>query len=113
MAVALLAFAVTHEFGWLYWPAELQGDVRSVTQWPLVACLCALLALVARSRDVTAACVAVAVMSSTTAACSAVWIYAPWPVQPGQEQCSAHWGVPVLLVSVLAACLVLWRWPRG
>lgn len=114
IAALLLLLAGAHEFVWQLWPPELQGDVRNVTQWPLIGGLCGLVALLARHRLVAAACAAVVVMSSTTAACSAAWIYRPWPVAAGEDQCSASWGVPMLLWSGLAALLVLalWRWPR-
>lgn len=113
IAVLLLLTACSHEFVWQAWPFEVQGDVRAVTQWPLIAVLCFLVAFLARDRIVTAACAAVALMSFTTAGCALAWLISPWPVGPEQEQCSAHWGVPMLLVSGLAACLVIWRWPRG
>lgn len=110
MAALLLIAAALHEFAWQAWPADLQGDVRAVTQWPLIASLCLCVAVLARCREVTAACLAVSIMSLTTSACSLVWMVSPWPVLPGADQCSERWGLPMLLVSGIAAALALCRW---
>tara|TARA_R110000868_G_scaffold44563_2_gene148652 strand:+ start:1466 stop:1822 length:357 start_codon:yes stop_codon:yes gene_type:complete len=107
LALLVLVLACLHEFAWLAVPYEFQGDVRAITQWPLVTCLCIVCALAMWDRFVTACCLAVGLMSSTTAICSAAWLVAPWPIEPGAEQCSTHWGVPLLLVSGLAALLVI------
>lgn len=114
VACLLMLTACAHEFLWQAFPADLQGDVRAVTQWPLIASLCLCLAVLARNRLVVAACAAVSLMSITTAACSLAWLVSPWPVLPGSDQCSERLGVPMLLVSGIAACLVLslWRSPQ-
>ena len=115
MAALLLMTAAAHEFVWQFWPADLQGDVRAVTQWPLIVSLCLCVAVLARSREVSAACLAVSIMSLTTSACSLCWMVSPWPVLPGDDQCSERWGLPMLLVSGIAAALALCRWrlPHG
>jgi len=110
--VLLLLVACGHEFAWQAWPAEAQGDIEAITRWPLVAVLAGLLAMMARSPFLKAACAAVALMCTTTAGCSAAWLISPWVVSPGDEQCSAQWGFPMLLVSGLAAVLVLIWWPH-
>lgn len=110
IALAVLAPACVHEFIWQAFRPDVQGDVRAVTQWPLVALLCALVALLARDRIVTAACAAAALMSLTTAACSLSWLIDPWLTTAGEDQCSRKWGVPMLLVSGIAALLVLSMW---
>ncbi len=110
MAALLLLTSGLHEFVWQAWPAELQGDVRAVTQWPLIASLALCVGVLARHRLVTAACLAVSIMSLTTSACSLVWMVHPWPVLPGADQCSERWGLPMLLVSGIAALFPLCRW---
>ena len=112
IAVAVLAAAAVHEFAWQLAPAELQGDVRAVTQWPLIGLLCLALAARSRSGFVAAVAACVAVMSSTTAICSATWLAHPWPATLGEDQCSARWGVPMVLVSALCAAIALMRWRR-
>lgn len=106
-ALAVLLAGCLHEFVWQAFPWQLQGDVRSITQWFLILALCVALGGAAKDRFVWGCCTAVALMSSTTAACTVAWLSAPWPIEPGTEQCSAHWGVPMLLVSGLAAVAVI------
>ena len=115
VACLLMLAACAHEFVWQAWPDDQQGDVRMVMQWPLIAALCLCVAVLARDRLVSAACAAVSLMSITTAACSLAWLVSPWPVLPGSDQCSERLGVPMLLVSGIAACIVLslWRAPKN
>lgn len=112
LAALVLAVASVHEFAWQAVPAGMQGDVRAVTQWPVVALLCLAVALSQRDRFVTAVAVCVAFMSATTAVCSAAWLAHPWPATLGEDQCSARWGVPMVLVSALCAAIALMRWRR-
>lgn len=114
-AVWLLAAACANEFAW--WLAARgtgeQGAIRYVTTWALT-CACVLgLHLAFRDRFLSAVCAAVAVMSSTTAGCSAYWLATHFVLQPGRDQCSKEWGVPMLLVSAAVALAVFWRWPHG
>ena len=112
-AVGLLAAAAVNEFAWQWAPAGEQGAVRYVTQWPLVCALLLGIHLAFRSRFLSAVCAAVAVMSSTTAGCSVYWLATKFVLLPGEEQCSKQWGVPMLLVSAVAALAVFWRWDYG
>ena len=102
-----------NEFIWQAAPVGQQGAVRYVTQWPLICALLLGVHLAFRNRFLSAVCIAVAVMSSTTAGCSAYWLVTKFVLQPGQEQCSKQWGVPMLLVSAVAALAVFWRWDYG
>lgn len=110
--LVLLLFCV-HEFTWQAWPdgLGLQGNWRAITQWPLVCVLLLGLHLLARHRFLSAVCAAGAVMSFTTAGCAAWWFAARWAIVPGVEHCSKQAGVPLLLVSCVAALAVFWRWP--
>lgn len=110
VAIALLLMASVREFVWQWVVPDLQGDVREITLWPLIVLLCVLVAINYRDRLICASCAAVALMSSTSAGCSLAYLIQPWAVEPGQEQCTAHWGAPMLLVSGLAAVLVLALW---
>jgi len=112
-ALILLAAASVNEFSWQLVPPGLQGAVRYVTQWPLLCAALLGLHLCFRDRFLTAVCAAVAVMSSTTAGCSAYWLATRFVLQPGEEQCSKQWGVPMLLVSASVAVAVFWRWSYG
>lgn len=106
----LLVFACIHEFSWQALPWELQGYWRNVTQWALIFWLCGCYARSARELFASAVCVMVALMSSTTAICSAAWLVHPWPRTEGGTQCSQWLGWPVLLVSVGLAVLCLGMW---
>lgn len=106
----LLAAACVHEFSWQLLPWEYQGPWRAVTQWPVIAWACFCAVRPERSRLLAAAGLATAMMSSTTAICSAAWLAHPWQLNPGQSQCSQWLGWPVLLLSALIALLALLRW---
>ena len=111
----LLVAACLNEFGW--WLVARgtgeQGAVRYVTTWVLVCALALGVHLALRDRFVSAVCASIAVMSSTTAGCSAWWLATRFVLPPGEDQCSKSWGVPMLLVSAVVALAVFWRWPHG
>lgn len=111
-ALAVLVAACVHEFAWQALPAGLglQGNMRNVTQWVLTCTLLAVFYQLARSRFVAAVCVAVALMSSTTAACSGWWLISRFDILPGREQCSKVWSLPMLMLSCVAALAVFWLW---
>lgn len=114
-ALWLLAAACLNEFGW--WLAARgtgeQGAIRYVTTWALICVAVLGLHLAFRDRFLSAVCAAVAVMSSTTAGCSAWWLLTKFELQSGKDQCSKEWGIPMLLVSAAVALAVFWRWPHG
>lgn len=110
IAGCLLLAASLHEFLWQLFAPDHQGDLRNVTALLPVAVPCFFLALVLRRRIVTAACVAAVFMQTTTAACSLTWLISPWVVTAGEDQCSRRWDLPMLLLSGLAALLVLCLW---
>lgn len=114
LALAILLASVVNEFGWQFAPPGLQGDVSYLTAWPVTALLCVAAAWTwQRSRAVVAVCVAVALQSLPTAACSGLWLLLRWERLPGNDSCSAYLGQWALLLSGSAALFVLWRWPRA
>lgn len=112
-ALALLLAACVNEFGWEFLPAGfgMQGYFRYVTQWPLLCIAMFGLHALARHRFVSAVCMAVTVMSSTTALCGAWWFGAYFGLLTPLTHCSKALGVPLTLVSAASALLVFWRWP--
>lgn len=108
----LLAVACVHEFAWQWLPAGLglQGNLRNITQWALIGALLLGVHVLARHRFLSAVCAAVAVMSFTTAGCSAWWFFARFEWVPGREQCSKAMSFPLLMLSASAALLVFWCW---
>lgn len=106
LALAILAFACIHEFGWQFSPAELglQRDIRDITQWALICSLVWSLHVLARNKFASAVAAAVAVMSSTTALCAAWWM-----IDRDVYQCSQTLQSPVMLLSAFVALAVFWR----
>ena len=115
VALLVLVIACVHEYAWQLLPTGygLQGNFRNVTQWFLVCSLLWAFYRSARSRFVAAVCAAVAIMSSTTAGCSAWWLYARFEIIPGQVQCSKVWWSPMMTLSCIAALAVFWWWREG
>ena len=113
-ALLLLVLGSAHDFVWQAFAPDLQGDIRQITMWVLLAAACFIVAGLSRwDAFVSSACAAVVVMNFTTAACSLWWLISPWVREPGPESCSAKWGNTSLLVSGIAALAVFaWRWPK-
>ena len=112
-ALIVLAASCVHEFVWQGLPGcGYQGNLRNVTGWALLCMALLGWCVLAADRFTSAVGAAIAVMSSTTAACSAFWLYAPFVTPPGGVQCSRQWSFPLLLLSALVALLVFWRWPN-
>jgi len=109
-AVVLLTACAVNEFLWQIFPSDIAGDIKSITQFPLIVALCFFVTMLSRSVLMSAVCVAIAGMSSTTAICSAWYLYSPWVYIQGTETCSAKTGPVVMLLSALAAMLVLIIW---
>lgn len=111
-AVAASAF---HSLSWQALPAGMQGTWLNVSQWVLVcglvhlawACALAQRPLCsADARTVAAAEAMVLVDNAVGALCSAAWLIDPWVVEPGQDQCSKRWGLPVTLITAAAYAAV-------
>jgi len=113
LGLLILAAACVHEFAWQLFPAGTQGAARDVSQWWLILSLCWASHCLARERFLSAVCAAVGVMSSTTAGCSAWWFAARFQIVVGMDGCSKQWGVPMLLISAVAALAVFFWWPHA
>ena len=111
-ALMLLLIGCFHEFAWQLLPVGIgmQGNFRNITQWALLCALFLGVHALARHRFVSAVCAALAVMSSTTAGCSAWWFVARFEWVPGKEQCSKAMSFPLLMLSASVALLVFWCW---
>jgi len=112
LALLILISACLHEFVWQAFSIKYQGDVRAITQWFLWASCGYTIHKLANHLFVTAAMVAVTIMTLTTAGCAFWWVLTEFVKLPGQEQCSKEWGVPMLLISAFAALVVFFRWPN-
>jgi hypothetical protein len=109
-AGVLLTACSVNEFLWQIFPSDMAGDIKSITQFPLIVVLCFFVAVLSRSVLTSAVCIAISGMSSTTAICSVWYLYSPWVYIQGTETCSAKTGPVVMLLSALAAMLVLIVW---
>jgi hypothetical protein len=110
-AALLIVFAgAFHDLSWQLVDYDQQGNWRAMTQFmPLLA-----LAIVAargwRDRFISAACMAVAVMGSTTTLCSAAWFAIRW--DPQSWSCSREFSNSMVLLSAMLACVALTYWKR-
>lgn len=112
VALTLLLFGVAAHFAWHAAPVELQADTWNASGALFVLLLLALLASAYGSRDVWAVCLLLGLWQLMVAGCSLLFMLAPWPVQPGQAQCSARLDFPVGLLSAWLASLLavrMWR----
>lgn len=109
-ALAIIAAGAFHDLSWQLLDYELQGNWRAMTQaFPLIA-LSVTAAKGWRNRFISAACMAVAVMGSTTTLCSAAWFVGRW--NPQAWSCSSEFSNAMVLLSALLACLALTYWKR-
>lgn len=95
VAMALLLVGGLAQFAWPHAPDAAQADVWNVSQALLVLFLLALVANAYRSAWTWTAAALVGAWQSLTVGCSLAYLFRPWPVQPGQEQCSAALNVPL------------------
>lgn len=70
--------------------------------------LLGLVVLAYRSAPVTAAALWWAVEDLQVIGCGAWWMVAPWPVEIGENQCSALVGVPLSLAGVSLGAVLAW-----
>lgn len=107
VAVALLMVGGVAQFAWPHAPADAQADVWNISQALLVLVLLALVANAYRSAWTWAAAWLLAVWQAMTAGCSLLYLVRPWPVAPGQEQCSAALNVPLGAVGAWLLVLLI------
>lgn len=105
MAVALLLLIVLAGYGWQHVPIDAQADVASIGAHVVILALVVLVGVGRRSLWPVLG--LQAGFSLQSAGCSAAYLIAPWPVDPGAEQCSARLGLPLGLMGLVAALLIL------
>ena len=107
-ALALLLIGCAAAYGWQFVPAQYVSAAWYISQslWQVV--LLALVASLYRSRAVVLVCALLAVFSLMVAGCEAAFVIEPWPMNPGDELCSARLNYPLgLLGAVIALGLVM------
>lgn len=108
----MLVVGFAAHFAWHGVALEIQADTWNASGAVFTLLLLALVANAYRSREVVGACLLLALWQVMVLGCSVLFMYAPWPVKPGQAQCSARLDFPVGLLSAWLASLLavrLWR----
>lgn len=112
LAAALLLVGVAAQFAWHYAPEGVQARVWGASQAGLLLVVLAALAGTIQHKALRLVCALLGTWQGMTAACSIAWIVRPWPIKPGQAQCSAALDLPLCMLSAWAASLVateVWR----
>lgn len=104
---ALLLLFVLGSYGWQHVPADAQADIASIGAHAIILALLLMVGRAYRSRSLLPVLILQAGYSLQAAGCSAAYLIAPWPVQPGEEQCSAGLGIPLGMFGLVAALLIL------
>lgn len=106
-AAGLLLIGTVAQFGWHHAPVDAQGDVWNASQALLVLLLLGLCANAYRSIWMLSVVLLVGAWQALTAVCSLAYLAAPWPVLPGQAQCSAAVDFPLGAVGLWLALLLI------
>lgn len=97
-AVALLLVGGAAGLGYHHTRPEWAADVWNASQATLTLLLLGMVAL-AYPGWPRVVCALLGVWQALAAGCSIAWIVKPWPVQPGQSQCSAALDMPITAVG--------------
>lgn len=108
VAAALLLVGGMAEFAWHHVPPALQADVWNASGAALALLLLALVANAYRTRAALWACALLAAYKAMTLGCTLAYLARPWPIAPGDGQCSAALNMPLgavqaWLLALLAA----------
>lgn len=107
--MALVALGVAKLTAWQAFPEAMQADIWNVSNALWATALLALIGLLYASKAMFLTVSMLAGFELQTAACSIGYIVKPWPMNPGDELCSAGLQFPIALVSLWAAvCLTLY-----
>lgn len=112
LAAWLLAGGVAAHFVWRLASTDLQGQAWNASGAAQTLVLLALVANAYRARPVLWVCGLLGAWQLMVAGCSLAYMAAPWPIAPGQAQCSAALDMPLGLASLWVASLLaarLWR----
>lgn len=97
-AIALLLVGGAAGLGYHHADPEIAADVWNASQ-AIFGLLLLVMVAVAYRGATLAPCALLACWKLLTAGCSIAWILKPWPVQPGQSQCSAALDLPITVVG--------------
>ena len=105
-ALLLLMGAALH-YGWGLFPAEHQADVWNASGAIVRAILLLIVVWHIRSRAVLLIAAWWIAEEAMVAVCSLAYIAQPWPVMPGQAQCSALLSYDLGKIGLAAITLLL------
>ena len=89
-------------------PAPLRAEIWNLGGAVGRLLLVVLVVLAYRSPPVTAAALWWAIEDLQVIGCGAWWLMAPWPVEMGENRCSALVGVPLSLAGVSLGAVLAW-----
>lgn len=113
LALALLLVGGAAQFAWQAVEPEHAADVWNASQGALMLLVLAV-AWSRYGRMVRMACVLLALWAALQTGCSLAYMAAPWPVAPGDEQCSAALNLPLGMIGlVLLAMAAGAAWERS
>jgi hypothetical protein len=119
-AVGMLALGAALHYGWALSPPEHAAQVWNICG--AVARAALLIAVIARIKHPLTVAVAAWWLAeeAMVAGCSSLYIARPWPVPPGQAQCSSLLGLDIgifgglAIMAILAgATVMVYRWQGG
>lgn len=112
-ALALLLAGLAWNNAWKWAPIEQQGHVYTAGTGAFVAVLLACIGWRA-ALPVRVVCVLLVGFALQVAGCNAWFIVDPWPVNPGDELCSARLHFPLGLTGLwIASLLAQWLYMKG
>lgn len=107
-ALGLLLVGVFSRYAWKMAPEWAQADVWNVHQALFVMVLLGAFAVAYRRFPrLVLVCCYLAVLQALTVTCSIMWLYEPWAVEPGQDQCDARFRTPLALMGLYIALTIL------
>ena len=106
-ALLLIGAWVTF-YAYEFAPAESKAEVWNLGGAIGRMLLLVLVVLAHRSAPVTAAALWWAVEDLQVIGCGAWWMVAPWPMEDGENQCSALVGVPLSLAGLSLGAVLAW-----
>lgn len=104
-ALALLFVGLAWNNAWKWVPLQHQGDAFAASCGAFIAFLLACIGW-RRPWQIRIVCVLLAGFALQVFGCHTWFIFDPWPIEPGDETCSARLHFPLGLAGLWAASMV-------
>jgi hypothetical protein len=114
LALFLLVIGMWSNYGWQLFGTdlELQGAVFNLGQQALLILCFVLVPVMSRSVPIMVVCGLLSLYSLTELFCTAWWLIAPWPIVPGQDQCSTRFHIPFGAIGMGAGATLVYQLAR-